>query len=94
MKLCSRHTEKAGGTDASLPVSLAKVVTGIIRSALGAGGCLGDDAKNVAWRVAIHSIIVSIPSPHPSPKNHRTRSPTYKHTAHPIRSEANYPIAR
>ena len=46
------HTEKAGGTDASSPVVLSNVVTGMIRSALGAGGCVGDDWKNVAERVA------------------------------------------
>lgn len=47
------HTEKIGGTEASFPVLFARVVTGTIKSARGAGGCWGEDAKNVACRVAI-----------------------------------------
>ena len=46
------HTENAGGTDASSPVVLSKVVTGTIKSALEAGGCKGEDSKNVACSVA------------------------------------------
>ena len=42
------HTEKVGGTDASFPVLLAKVDTGIMTFALSAGGCSADEAKNVA----------------------------------------------
>lgn len=49
-----RLTEKIGGTEASLPVSFASVVTGMITSACGAVGCFADDSKNVADRVAIH----------------------------------------
>lgn len=52
LRITVTRTEKAGGTDASFPVLLAKVVTGTIKSARGAGGCCGDDAKNVACRVA------------------------------------------
>lgn len=57
--MAARHTglllltENTGGTDASLPVLFARVVTGMITSARGAGGWRADDAKNVASRVAI-----------------------------------------
>ena len=41
-------TENVGGTEASFPVLLARVVTGMMTSARGAGGCAGEDAKKVA----------------------------------------------
>lgn len=47
------RTENIGGTEASFPVLFARVVTGTIKSARGAGGCLGDDAKNVACNVPV-----------------------------------------
>ena len=45
-------TEKSGGTEASFPVLFSSVEIGKIRSAFGAGGCLADEAKNVALTVA------------------------------------------
>ena len=52
------YTEKAGGTDASLPVSFANVVIGTIRSARGAAGCAAEEAKNVASNVAINIVYI------------------------------------
>ncbi len=43
-----RLTEKPGGTEASLPVSFAKVDSGMIVLACGAGGWAGEEA----WKVA------------------------------------------
>lgn len=45
-------TENMGGTEASSPVVFNSVVTGIMTSARGAGGCFTDDSKNVACSVA------------------------------------------
>ena len=47
-----KRTENVGGTDASFPVSFARVDTGMMRSDLGAGGCFAEDWKNVACSVA------------------------------------------
>lgn len=46
------HTEKMGGTEATSPVVFARVVTGMIVFARGAGGYWAEEAKNVAVSVA------------------------------------------
>ena len=50
--MASTLTENTGGTDASFPVSFARVVTGIIALAFGAGGWRSEEAKKVACSVA------------------------------------------
>lgn len=50
LRICESHsrTENPGGTDASLPVVLDNVESGMIAFACFAAGCAGEDAKNVA----------------------------------------------
>ena len=47
-----QRTENSGGTEASFPVLFSSVEMGNIKSAFLAGGCLADEAKNVALTVA------------------------------------------
>ena len=81
------RTEKVGGTETSFPVLLSRLDMGTMRSALGAGGCAGDDAKKVACRTA-SSEVVSSNCPEP------IRRKTYLSIYHPDPSQSGCQVAR